>query len=328
MKKSLLLMAVVLSSLFGKGQTVLKALNGYSRFDAITMIQNFKDKNSQPTSKQAYSVWFSEKFIKAVSKLLEDEKLNPSIAGMPKADGIRIYFARDANGAINVVIVTTYDTGIINLKTNSDYHEDYFEHSSMADVFNLKDASGQLIPISGEVCTGVACNGAKVYATCPPSICPDDPSCPQGPHYLTRKQCEDMAQGFGTQKVNTVSEWFDSDLIKTLANDPKPGFDGVRIYFARHPVNDIKYSGKDAFVIVTTQTTGSGQIRQDYFDCGTTARYFTQKEAESQKLKGARSFKRIQPLKKKARVNHNAKATSRTSGSDNGELCPDNCTLP
>ncbi|HEY4327058.1 MAG TPA: hypothetical protein VGN20_23935 [Mucilaginibacter sp.] len=290
----------------GFSQTTYKSLNGFSQLDAKNMISPFQALNSQAPQKT--SVWFDKKIINNMIKLLKSE------VAQKKTDGIRIYFAYDNSHNETVIVVSTYNSGVPNSKSEEKdtYHEDYYDHLSMAALFNMKYSNGTAFPISGLPCHDDCGGGAVLYG---PSPGGDDASCDSAsPHYLTKLQCETMVQYFvqNTTNINSTGEWFDIDMIKAFAKESSKikHYDGIRFYFARHPDTPARYKylrDKDAFVVVTTQSTVDPKVHKDYFNC---------KEA----LAIYNDLKYF-----KMQKNEKASFAITSNGQDNGELCPSNC---
>jgi hypothetical protein len=320
MKKLLLSFCFIISSAFVIAQTTYQSLNGYPEATAKTMIAPFLGNRIGSQAPEMASVWFDRNILLAMDALLDSE------VAKRRTDGIRIYFAYTNTHQATIVIVSTQDTGIPNQKSleNDNYHEDYYNHSSAATLYN-----NMQIPILGDVCYGSSCDGAALYT---PSN--DIDTCvytATNPHYLPKAQCAAMVLGFVAQKenVNSSGEWFDLKLIDAFAKEinDKPFIDGIRIYFGRYASDHEFYPNKDAFVIVPTETIPNSNptiSRQDYFDCYMANDYFlTQKnETRVRKLKHLKSKKRHFKL-----FHFEFKTNPAGGGQDNGELCPDNCDI-
>jgi hypothetical protein len=307
MKKFILL---ICSSIFAT-TCFSQSLNGYTQADALQMIAPFQKQNTQPP--QITSVWFDKRTVLKIDSLLNAE------VSKKRTDGIRIYFAYDNSHQETIVIVSTKDSGIHNNQSpeKDNFHDDYYDHSIS-------------IPLSGEVCHDLSCNGgALLYKTSG-----DNDTCiytASNSHYLTRTECENMAQGFASQKenINTKGEWFDLKLVDAFADDIEnnPNIDGIRIYFARHPSNDrTGYEDEDAFVIVPTYTIANSNPainKQDYFDCFLSKDYFSKADVRFRKIKS-----HVKKGKSKFKLfNFKFKAYDSGGGQDNGELCPYNCNI-
>lgn len=297
------------------GQIVQKSLNGFGEIDAINMILHFKELNSKPIKQSGTAIWLSNKVIEAICNILTTENIDRAKNKLSLADGIRIYFASDLNyDSTTIIIVSTYNTGVLNEETGLTFHNDYFEHSSTDPLFQtLKDYPPM-------VCTRSTPNGAFLFdPTITATSVKDDPNCDESnKHYRTYSQCYNMVTSFGYFAVNTTGEWFDLDLLLSFAKESannKHKYDGIRIYFGRHPGNDLTmYPNKDAFLLVTTEAANGGG-HSDYFDCSTANSFLQTKNKSSKNLKGNQpSNKSISNLFK--------------NGQDNGELCPDNCNVP
>jgi hypothetical protein len=307
MEKSVLLIFAVFLAIYGRGQSSSReSLNGYQVADVQNMIAPFKTVNSQPP--QITNVWFSKDIVNNMVALLQQERKQRHTQGLSLTDGIRIYIAYDNTGKETIVVVSTYDTGQKNPNANDNYHEDYYEHSSMAALFNMKDQNGNPLVITGSVCDNNCNNGASLYTPCTTANpCPPDQTCDSTyPHYLTQSQCNQMVQNYmgKTHNINTTAEWYDLDMITAFTKESAKiqNYDGIRIYFSTHP-NDSKDADKnrDALVVVTTQSTTDLNIHTDYFNCSIGFSYYNR-------------FPKYR--------------TAHLEGEDKGELCPDNCTLP
>jgi len=295
-------------------------LNGVDSTDASKMKNWFLTYHEQDKRPARETFWFSRTAISRMYDLLTAERaletsqynIGPGQKGF--TDGIRIYFVSDTTvkkGCLNnsIILVSTKNDGPAPDSVPSKaYHLDYYAHSKKDILFsNLDSIRGQCSP------RNILKNkGQNLYNIC--IGCDTTPPCDTNkPHYITQRKAHNMVSHFGQHPIVTTSEWFDYDLIKDLATDPE--HDGLRIYFARHPVKfkgkADKYASKDAFIWVTTRPDKTdANAHDDYFDCKTTQEYFQ------------KYIKRIGWNKVNPRGGDDG---GTPGGEDDGELCPSNC---
>jgi hypothetical protein len=236
-------------------------LNGISAQTANNMVSEFKKNCMSSHTKTA--IWFSKIWVEKIDNILNREG----------ADGFRIYYAKNADKKNTVVIVSTKDDGPDFSKTCDTHrdHLDYFGHTSpFLDTLNAGAHAVEEYDGSDP--------GATLYTT------PDcTGSCLLGA--TNNISCENATiavKKFGKQSINTRSEWFPRILMdglkKELDGEPKKFLaDGIRIYFAFHPLDipgapstNPKHPGRHAFIIVATHTAvinGIKRNRVDYYKC-------------------------------------------------------------
>jgi hypothetical protein len=262
------------------------------------------------------SVWFSKNMIHNMVTLLSTEKA----PGGQKADGVRIYFAY-VNGQNTILLVSTYAYDHDNVPSKTK-HQDYFDHDVDKDLFKN---SGN---IAGEVChdyspNNLCDNGAQLFQNCP-TPCPVDANCNTGNlHYITRKYGQSMVWNFGTDTIQTKSEWFDLDLFEQI--DAENDYDGVRIYFGKHSDSDLIFPNKDVFVIVTTKTGLVADTHIDNFNCKLGYKYFKKFKNINELLKYYLPDSKNKSKKYLAKKLAELKIWMLLNGQDNGELCPSHC---
>ncbi|WP_295667273.1 hypothetical protein [uncultured Mucilaginibacter sp.] len=233
----------------------LITLNGFSKADSQTMVDDFNTSNRRKP--MLTSVWFSKEMIVNMVNLLMKEKAWLDV------DGVRIYYATNKQGKNTVLLVSTYNNGI-DPQTGKTIHQDYFEH----DVDDLLFTDGQTkYSLNGEICNDNSCGGgARLYEI--DKDYNEDRNCNRdATHYINMKYATEMVWNFGTSVINTSCEWFDIRMFKDYLTTR---FNGLRLYFGKRPNIDILYPGLDGFVIVTTEhwkEKGNEIQRRDYFDC-------------------------------------------------------------
>ena len=284
-------------------------LNGFTQQQAMDMRTAFTTNNNTPATNTT-CIWFRLAVINQMVSLMGGEQGPQG----QKPDGIRFYYG-NVNNQNTVILVSTYYDGI-DSTNGQQIHEDYFNHDKSYPLFSNADVNGQPINIGG------GDPGAVLYSTCA-TPCPTDLVCtiPSGrPHYITRKHAQDMVHTLSLfpTTFNTRSEWFPLCLFSNL--DPIK-YDGVRIYYAKHPSADVLYPNRDALVIELTSL--SQGYHMDTFDCTFAQCDSSTLDSQAQKysLKGKVNLKN-----KKALI-----VFMRIDGLDNGEECLNNCngvTLP
>jgi hypothetical protein len=276
------------------------SLNGIPQDEAIKMFNFYQQNRGQDTQPTRQSVWIKGEDLKNIIDLLKKEKKEDPDQ-VHSTDGVRIYFASKigyGNGSLNTTIImmpTKYlrDT-IINTVTVG-LHHDYFKHAP-ADSTMLASIKDKIYKKHRYYR-----QGEGLYDPC--TNC--DVPCPipnPNPHYIDRKQAEEMVKNFGNEAMKTNSEWFDLRLLDELANDNR--YDGMRLYFAKHGPNDPDVKGqivKDKEALIWVPTVRVPKLlffyeHQDRFDCDAAKNYML------------KFFNAVSP-----------------GGQDNGELCPSNC---
>jgi hypothetical protein len=302
---------------------ICQSLSGYSKTEVKSMVARFNTWGTQLP--QITSVWFDKSIIKNIILLL-----NSRDSQRHQVDGLRIYYAYDNSvpAKQTVVIVATTNGGQTNSQSaeHDDYHYDYYKHDPAAPLFHMS------IPINGKTCHDTCKGGALLYTK---SGKPDDVTCDMSsPHYLSRSMAEDMVISFARlgSRISSQSEWFDLDMINGFTDefDGNPAIDGIRIYFAKHLINDSYtfYRGMDTFVIVpTTGSTTDPDFHRDFFDCHFASTFFKNSIYNLKNRINTRLKKRFKYLAKKrgAQLKRAYKQAPPYGGQDNGELCPDNC---
>jgi hypothetical protein len=280
---------------------VEESLNGVSQANSKTMVQNAVSIiDSTPANTQ---IWFSRATVDSVYSLLRADS-----SGAVKPDGIRIYFSSVAPTATSplhynngVVVVSTYKSGVIYQNhIHVAIHTDYFEHSQNAGLFKLGSIGGI---ISHDSDTS---NGALLYKVC--NCDTIKPCADTSDHDIKRSLGEKMVQAFYGKPFNAKSEWFDIAMLRYLVKEiDSENDEGIRIYFARGVPGIGKPEDKDKarFVIVTTRPAinplTNAAIHKDYFDC----------------IHRVLSTIKVRSIK-------SGKMGGGTT--DNGELCPTNCS--
>ncbi|MCC8424457.1 hypothetical protein [Mucilaginibacter sp. UR6-11] len=295
----------------------LITLNGIGKSTAEAMIAHFDSCKGRDTRPTRQSVWFDSATIHRMVRLLDKEIVEQRAARNPQepdtlmgvADGIRIYYISDLRvktGRLvnSVALISTQHNGHDCQVTSCAKHKDYYNHAKNDDLF--KDT----IAIRGRVSKKpavIVANGEITYNICVRNC--NVPSCdPRSIHYITRRQAHMMLNQFRGRSITTKSEWFDLNLFRDFVNDKT--VDGLRIYFARHPIErDTTTSGKDAFILVPTRSATflGKQIHEDYLNCETTNNFFKNFTRKNQFRRGSRDLRPV------------------GGGQDNGELCPSNC---
>jgi hypothetical protein len=315
MKKLLLLMCIACLTASVYSQPKL-CLNGYSLQDAVTMRNLFIRNNTQET--KTTCVWFDIKVISRMVDLMASEK-GPNNEPI---DGIRVYYGTAANNQNTVLLVSTYNTG----KTD-DYgitiHQDYFNHADSNVLFKTQGING--VPNND----GSSDGSAVLYSSCG-TPCSIDRICNSPPgslHYITRKHGEDMVQTLSiiASKFNTNCEWFPLCLFNII---DATKYDGIRIYYGKHPADDGPLHDRDTFVIELTQPyTIPGThttISKDIFDCT-----YAQCDTGGMDFQIKKYFPKYQIISKKHGVIkeiEDFKTFILVNGFDNGEICPTHCT--
>ncbi|MCO5950025.1 hypothetical protein [Mucilaginibacter flavidus] len=260
-------------------------LNGLPIGLADTMISNFINDNR--SFHKRTSIWISKKWIYKVVALQQEHA---------EIDGLRIYFAKYANGRNTIAIVPT-KRSVSSFNSNDKdnitkyYHVDY----------DVKDTTSYFNTSAAEVTDEYhLIRGANLYRKSP-CITPDtclltginNITC--GNAYMAVADFKKRAL-LKKNTVNTNSEWFPIGVFSALKAEldsatykmpDKPG-SGIRIYFG-------KLKKRNNLIIVTTQDINN--IQTDYYKC----------------YNLSANFKKIKDI------------------TDNGEQCPNNCngvTLP
>ena len=292
-----------------KSANTAMTLNGIDQTTALTLITNFNQNKKNDRHPAKTSIWFPKQTIKNMMDLLDaeiaEEKLPECTKG--RTDGIRIYFTWDgtyANHKMNnsIVLVSTKNYAPNPSASSGALHVDYYTHVANAPLFseNKLDLQGRASKMNlGDIFTSK--DLYDVYNVYFRVFHPND-TC-SGYHFLSRGKANKMVNQFGKAPITTISEWFDLDLFRNIANQDK--IDGLRIYFARHPSKyhrdtDVnKY--KEAFVLVTTITLKIGKniYHKDNYICLATSNH--------------RCTTGV--------YHHNDTG----GGDDKGELCPDAC---
>jgi hypothetical protein len=270
------------------GTTIDAALNGVLMKDALSMESDFETNYYEKQKLTQLNIWFNINVVKEIVKVLKDDSIN-QVSASHKVDGIRIYFSNNkATSTINILLVTTVDSSFNGL------HHDYYTHDSSEPLFTDVDRVGKVYT-KGED------KGANLYKWRLFGFA-DDITCnfKDHPHYIKRHTGRKMVNAFGSDVVNTKAEWLPMSVFEDVVSDPN--CDGMRIYFGKHPAKDrvdTIYNNRDAFVLVTTKS--SNNYHKDYFNCSTF------QESVDKHTR--------QPFAEHILI----------SGTDNGELCPDNC---
>lgn len=217
-------------------------LNGYSYKSADSMVIKFLNNKGVYDSASKTNIWFSKNYIDSLDTLLHQEK----------ADGFRIYFARNiADNNYNIIVVSTRK------------HKDYFDHDAkFLSFLKSKKAKGSVDH------TGLRKTGAKLYFD---HDCPRNDSCSVFyEHYLKCGDAYRWVTHYTKDPINTINEWFSRDYVDSLKIElgkPKNRRipNGIRIYYARKTEPDSSGMQRHHFVIMTTKIEGS--INHDYFEC-------------------------------------------------------------
>ena len=300
-----------------KGPPFLETLNGVDSLTAAKYIQNFKIDEDDDDSPRRTSIWFSKEELTDIYNLLDAEiteekkNQNPSAPDLQKGitDGIRIYFSKDNNYNLGIIVVSTKDGGPSPLPRtvcpSGRQHKDYDLHNPDSSLFKFVQIGGL---VSHDDCNG----GAVLYQDVPCPECAKQYCNQTAPHYLTYQQCLDMVSNYGDDSINSDSEWFDFYFLKSIVDYGRTdrAFQGIRIYFARHLQTDTKsgYPDQSAFVITTTVYDPTISNFKDNFDCKAEEEYF-----EYFYLKNKDEY--LSPSSRPRGL----------PGQDNGELCQPNC---
>lgn len=222
------------------------SLNGYTETVALKMIANYIAKPIKYPEQVKLNIWFSTQYVDDLNSLLgsADER----------ADGIRVYFARndDAQQDYNFIITTAAENGDFPTSEFKKKHIDYYDHN--AAFLTTNEVKGQLG------------NGTKpgtiLYNTTP--FCPND-NCTVSPeHDITCKIAHHFVQQSNPDTIITHGEWFGNNFIKELDEELNKqkvnGADGVRIYYAENDNNRRCF----VFVVTVKQSDGS---HKDYPFC-------------------------------------------------------------
>jgi hypothetical protein len=303
-------------------QTPLWCLNGYTRDQAIIMVQAFNNQQkTSTTAPVATSIWFDMHTVKKIKILLESE-----MGRVNHPSGIRIYFGYDSDrGQNTVILVSTYATIVKGDVVQKDYfdHISTFVPSNKGDISNVADGT----------------DGALLHIPCqtigPPPACPclclDDVNYQPGQYNITHKYGQEMVAHFGlTPQINSRAEWFPLYLIKNLYDTT---YSGVRVYFAKRTKDEIdsRYKERDAFVIEHTQTrnVNGGDVEQDSFKGGTAPALLpVPKKVMPEGLYTAlisQIRSKLLGMEKSTITDQQIRAYIDTTGVDEGELCPDHC---
>jgi hypothetical protein len=265
--------------------TVYKSLNGIDEKAAKDKITYFYNHTEDYKNPEYRSVWFSKEVVAGIIKVFNSDM---------QIDGFRIYFAGEpattANSNLSVILVATKEAGIdTSLPVQSGKkHEDFYLNTSSYDLFALQSIGGKFEDSQN--------SDAKLYHQGNPAI--DNSGCLIMPHDITVDYAEKMVGNFQLpHTITTYSEWFDRALLDNIASNPR--YNGIRIYFARHPKSNDPYkSDKDAFVIAATGSDPlNPELTTDIFGCHT----------------------------KTILNSDGSNGTSGTPPQDNGELCPNHC---
>ena len=215
----------------------LLTLNGIPFADADKMVKDFQQ--DQKSSHQKTNIWFSKEYVSKIYSILD----------AADCDGIRIYFARKADGDNTIVIVSTRDNGESNSPPKK-RHKDYFEH--YAPFLSTNEARSK---------EDYGTNpGARLYE--PALACPPQ-TCRSSENRVTCRDAHTWVKQFraaAAAEFKTKGVWFSKELLGDLRDElnavPNKKGDGIRIYFVLKP------SGKHNLVIVTTKDGG-----KDYLEC-------------------------------------------------------------
>lgn len=270
------------------------SLNNIDAVKAKAMIYYFR-KNKRTDSKPLpTSVHFTRPEIEAIIALLHQEITTEGPTRTDKIDGIRIYFGSNTRmpqgGPLQNTIILVATRAAPN-----GLHKDEYKHdrTTLAGVRGIRTNNNN------------GSDGALLYSPCVAG-CPDDRTCDWSePHYYTRKDAEGLINNFGKDTINTDAEWFDLKMFDSML---KYKFDGVRIYFGRHPIDTDhqEISNRDIFVITTTIYDQSNANYVDNFDCVINSSLVNYD---------------LKPNKPEKGVHHAV-----IPAQDKGELCPVNCT--
>jgi len=290
MKKTITLWLLILLAIIKANAQApdSKSLNGvtYSSKGTLTSAYQTYIKNNT-LSPQQQSIWFDAETFRQM--IAAAKKLQPAM------DGIRLYFGISGDPTksyvFKIILVPTIDDGECSTCPSGRLHKDFYldANDPLFSNYNVQER----LMIKRTIFT----RGERLYKwSSIPSD--DDKPCPpgQGPHYIIREQALDWIGNVGKSNMITHSEWFDINLINSIANEGK--HDGIRIYIAKH---DTSLNNKDMFIIETTRHHFLSH--RDYFDCSITADYF---KAHKPNVIGGGGG-------------------TNPGGQDNGELCPDNC---
>jgi hypothetical protein len=262
-----------------------KSLNGVDETVAKQKITYFYNHIEDYKNPASGSLWFSKEVVGGIIKVFDSD---------PQIDGFRIYFAGEPSTAtgfnLSVILVATKEIGAdLSLPIQSGKkHEDFYLNTSLYDLFKSESIQGKN--------DGTQNAGAKLYHQGNTVI--DNSGCLIMPHDISVDYAEKMVANFQEpHTITTHSEWFDRTLLDNIASNPH--YNGIRIYFARHPKSNDPYkSDKDAFVITATAANPlHPELTTDIFGCRT-------------------------------KMTVNSESSSGTSGTppqDNGELCPSHC---
>lgn len=227
-------------------------LDGLSVKEASQWINNIRADSSN--TEDAISIWYSKDWIQHTRELLDTEKIIDK-----KIDGFRVYFAKNNNKALTLILTATKDAGPSPQDPSVTVHKDFFKLSKAvpplrASVTDFEEEYGSK-------------EGTRLYILkepYPKSTCVRTST----NHVIPVEEAVHLVKQFDKREISTRSEWFGIDVIHTLDNElhKAPNADGVRVYFAKD--ND-GYS-MIIFITTTKATTASGMVyHKDDFNCYT-----------------------------------------------------------
>lgn len=221
-------------------------LNGIACNAADVMVDRFVQDNMSSDKKT--NIWLSRTWVNKIYDILTAEQTTV------KADGIRLYFAKNANNRNTIIITSTKFGGTDPYSSTGNDHLDYFEHT---DPF--------LSTVNAHVAEDYGTDpGAKLYNG---ANCSTEANCNINElNYISCIKAAAAVKKFGKSTVNTISEWFPLTVIENIKCnlDGAPSAlmaDGVRIYFAKKS----KKIDRHSFLFVTTKTKGAGH--EDFYEC-------------------------------------------------------------
>ncbi|MFI5136447.1 MAG: hypothetical protein ACHQIM_01385 [Sphingobacteriales bacterium] len=202
------------------------------------------------------------------------------------SDGIRFYFARELSGGSYTTVAVSTLDGGVNPGDSTKHIH--------KDYFQTSNPSGG-IPMAGKLGDTTPAQGALLYS--PHSPCKTADTCKEkAQHYISCSKAYRMVYTNckPSDSINAKAEWFDKGVIKDLIT-AIPNGGGLRLYFAKH--SEAAAGDKvprTAFVLMVTQSVNG--IQTDEFVCLP-----------------------IHPIYKQHHLLGGG-------GTDNGEMCPVNCT--
>ncbi|MES2278154.1 MAG: hypothetical protein V4592_19145 [Bacteroidota bacterium] len=230
-------------------------LDGLTFKKANEWIGKFKKDGSH--TKDVISIWFSKDWVKQTRDLLDIEYNNDT-----KTNGFRMYFAKNDNNDLTLVVTATKDGPpyIASNGMKAITHQDFFTHKNPVTMLrsSTKDFTEEYARNDGTLLYTLT----KPY---PPTLClPTNTN-----HVISTTDAVRFVSQFDKNPINTRSEWYDRDAIKNLDDELNAGpknADGFRVYFAKDD------DGFNMLVLVTTtsETNSAGVVyHKDDLQCYT-----------------------------------------------------------